>query len=89
MKKGLFCLFLFNFLFLASVFALSVPERPERRVNDYAGLLSPHARAEIEETLARFERDTSNQIVVAIFPSLEGEALEDFSIRLAEKWKIG
>ncbi len=28
-------------------------------------------------------------MVVAIFRSLEGESLEDFSIRLAEKWRIG
>ena len=27
--------------------------------------------------------------MVAIFPSLEGESLEDFSIRLAQKWSIG
>lgn len=29
------------------------------------------------------------QVVVAIFPSLEGESLEDVSIRLAERWRIG
>jgi uncharacterized protein len=28
-------------------------------------------------------------VVVAIFPSLEGESVEDFSIRLAEKWRVG
>jgi uncharacterized protein len=28
-------------------------------------------------------------MVVAIFPSLEGESLEDYSIRLAERWRIG
>jgi uncharacterized protein len=28
-------------------------------------------------------------VVVAIFPSLEGESLEDYSIRLAQKWRIG
>jgi uncharacterized protein len=28
-------------------------------------------------------------VVVAIFRSLEGESLEDFSIRLAEQWRIG
>ncbi len=28
-------------------------------------------------------------MVVAIFPSLEGENLEDFSIRLAQQWRIG
>lgn len=43
----------------------------------------------MESKLASFEAETTNQIVVAIFPSLEGESLEDYSIRLAEKWKIG
>jgi uncharacterized protein len=28
-------------------------------------------------------------MVVAIFPSLEGESLEDFGIRLAERWRVG
>lgn len=28
-------------------------------------------------------------MVVAIFRSLEGESLEDYSIRLAEQWKVG
>jgi uncharacterized protein len=28
-------------------------------------------------------------MVIAIFPSLQGESLEDFSIRLAERWRIG
>lgn len=52
-------------------------------------MLSPSKRAELEETLRRFEEETTNQIVVVTFPSLEGEVLEDFSIRLAEQWKIG
>ncbi|MBI3251954.1 MAG: TPM domain-containing protein [Candidatus Omnitrophica bacterium] len=89
MKKGLLSLFLFNFFFLGPALALSVPEKPEHAVNDYAGLLSGPARAEIEDTLLQFEKETSNQVVVAIFPGLEGGSLEDFSIRLAEKWKIG
>ena len=28
-------------------------------------------------------------MVIAIFPSLEGESLEDYSIRLAQQWRIG
>jgi uncharacterized protein len=28
-------------------------------------------------------------MVIAIFPSLEGESLEDVSIRLAERWRVG
>ena len=39
--------------------------------------------------LAEGERSTGAQVVTAIFPSLEGESLEDFSIRLAEKWRVG
>ena len=35
------------------------------------------------------ERATGAQMVVAIFRSLEGESLEDFSVRLAERWRIG
>ena len=75
--------------FLAPAFALQIPARPQGYVSDYAGVLSSEARARLEEKLRQFENETSNQIVVTIFPSLEGEVLEDFSIRLAEAWKIG
>lgn len=39
--------------------------------------------------LAERERATGAQMVIAIFPSLEGESLEDYSIRLAQQWRIG
>jgi uncharacterized protein len=58
-------------------------------VNDYAGALTPEGRARLERVLADGERATGAQVVVAVFPSLEGESLEDFSIRLAEKWRVG
>ena len=35
------------------------------------------------------EQATGAQMVIAIFPSLEGESLEDFAIRLAERWRVG
>jgi uncharacterized protein len=62
---------------------------PSARVNDYAGLLSASDRQQLETHLAERERATGAQMVVAIFPSLEGESLEDFSIRLAERWRVG
>jgi uncharacterized protein len=58
-------------------------------VNDYAGLLRPAEREQLESRLAERERATGAQVVVAIFRSLEGESLEDYSIRLAERWRIG
>src|SRR6185295_14812509 len=69
--------------------ALQIPSVPDHYVNDEAGLLTPAIRQSLEDRLAQFERDTSNQVLVATFPNLQGESIEDFSIRLAEKWKPG
>ncbi len=69
--------------------ALTIPPAPTGRVNDYAGALSPAARARLEAQLEGYARGTSQQIAVAIFRSLDGESIEDVSMRLAEAWKIG
>jgi len=82
--------FSFAFLFLLPlVFALKVPPPPDGYVNDRAGFLSPSEKAQLENVLRAFEDRTSNQVVVATFPALEGESLEDFSMQLAEAWKAG
>ena len=72
----------------AGLCALEVPAM-QGRVNDYAGILSSSTIRQLEESLKAFEEDQSTQIVVATIPSLEGDSLEEFSIRLAETWKIG
>jgi uncharacterized protein len=59
------------------------------RVNDYAGLLAPGTVRQLEQSLAEFERKQSTQIVVLTVTSLQGEALEDYSIKVAEAWKVG
>ena len=69
--------------------ALPIPPPPDHRINDYAGVLSADERARLEDTLRARERESSNQIVVAIFRSLQGESLEDYSIRLAQAWRVG
>ena len=82
--------FLLLFLTLPlCLYALKIPARPLGYVSDFAGLMSPAVKANLEGQLRSFESQTSNQIVVATFPSLEEESLEDFSIRLAEQWKVG
>jgi len=68
--------------------ALDVPPL-KGRVNDYAGMISAGVRAQLENELKAFEQSDSTQIVILTIESLEGDALEDFSIRVAEAWKIG
>lgn len=67
---------------------LPVP-RLEARVQDGAGLLSGEQARALEARLETFEAETRHQIVVLTIPSLEGEAIETFSMRVAEAWKIG
>lgn len=60
------------------------------RVNDTANLLTPEARQRLEEKLAALEKQTGGaQVAVLTVPSLEGEPLEDYSVRVAETWKLG
>ncbi len=73
----------------ASARALEVPPPPERYLSDFAGVV-PAARAvEIEALLAGIEQRTGHQVIAATFLSLEGEALEDFTMRAAERGKVG
>ena len=68
--------------------ALDVPAL-KGRVNDYANMLKPETVTALEAKLADFEKTDSTQIVVLTIPSLEGGDIEGFSIKVAEKWKIG
>lgn len=68
----------------------AIPPRPSTYVFD-PGQFLPATRAnQLNLQLAEFERKTSDQVVVAIFPDLpEGESLEDFTQRTAEAWQVG
>lgn len=66
-----------------------VPSLDNRRVHDDAGILSPEAIGFLEQSLRAFEDSTSNQIAILTVPNLEGEAIEQFGIRIAEAWKLG
>jgi uncharacterized protein len=76
---------------LPAYFFLEAAEIPflAGRVNDVAGLLSNTTHAELESLLKAHEDSTTNQVVVLIVPSLDGEVLEEFSIKVAEMWKLG
>jgi len=59
------------------------------RVVDQTGTLSSGDVASLNQTLRSFEARKGSQIAVLIVPSTEGEAIEQFSLRVAETWKIG
>ncbi len=58
-------------------------------VVDQAGMLNPAEREALASTLRRFEESGLGQMAVLIVPSLEGEPIERFGMRVAEKWKPG
>src|ERR1051325_6230724 len=67
-----------------------VPPKPARYFNDYAHVVSPATAAELNQRLEQFERDTSSQIVVAVYPKMESESsIEDYTVRVAQSWGVG
>ena len=72
----------------APLSAASVPAL-KGRVNDYAKIIRESDEREIEEYLAGLEESTGIQIVVLTMPSLEGEDIASFGIKVADKWKPG
>ena len=89
-RKGLYSIAILLFLAAAiSAQALEVPPKPQGRVSDYSSTLTSSQIAALDKTLAEFENQTTNQIAVVLIPTLAGDSLEDYSIRLAEKWQIG
>jgi len=59
------------------------------RVVDQTGTLSSGDVATLNQTLRNFEARKGSQIAVLIVPTTDGEAIEQFSLRVAETWKIG
>jgi uncharacterized protein len=75
-------------LVASSISALEVPYL-SGRVMDTAGLLDPAAVERLTGQLRVLEEETGAQVAVLTIPSLEGDALEDFSLRVVETWKLG
>lgn len=86
-RSGLL-LAMFLLLPFSSLWAIDVPAL-SGRVNDYGSMISAPQKAELEAKLQQFETAESTQIVILTVPSLNGDPIEDFSIRVAEAWKIG
>lgn len=81
-------LFFMTLILSPAAYALDVPKLTGY-INDYGSMLSPQAKATLELELRAFEHSDSTQIVIVTIPSLQGEVLEEFSVKIAEAWKIG
>ena len=60
-----------------------------QRVTDLTGTLSTTDIQQLDSKLGKLEASKGSQIAVLLIPSLEGEDIADFGIRVADKWKVG
>lgn len=71
--------------------AWAAPDFPSLsgRVVDQAGMLSAQAEREITGLSASHEQATTNQVVVATVPDLQGYSIEEFGYQLGRHWGVG
>ncbi len=73
---------------LSAVAQQAVPTL-EARVTDLTGTLASPQREALERRLAEFEARKGSQIAVLLVPTTEPESIEQYSMRVAEQWKLG
>lgn len=67
-----------------------IPPSPSLYFNDYANVVTSVTAEQLNQKLADFERATSDQVVVAIFPKMESDSsIDDYTLRVARAWKVG
>lgn len=86
---ALFGLLFALFSVSSSALALEVPPTPTVPVVDQTGTLTQEQINALAQKIEAQEKSTGNEIAVLMVKSLEGEALEDYSIEVGRKWGIG
>jgi len=85
-------IFFFVALFIGALGlqAETLPPRPEYYFNDYTHLVSSRTAQILNQRLEQFERETSNQILVATFQKMDtASSVEDYTVRIAQAWGVG
>jgi uncharacterized protein len=68
----------------------NIPPKPDRYVTDQAGVLDASTVATINDQLEQLEKQTSNQILVAIYPSLPADAeIAQYATAAYNAWGVG
>ena len=67
-----------------------IPPAPAAYFNDYANVVSSGTASQLNQTLENFERQTSEQILVAVYPKMQSDSsVEDYTVRVARSWRAG
>jgi uncharacterized protein len=67
-----------------------IPPKPPGYFQDNAGVVSKSAALRFNEQLAQFERETSNQVWVVIYATMQSDSsIEDYTYRVKDAWKVG
>jgi uncharacterized protein len=67
-----------------------IPPAPRDHFNDYAGLVPAGTAQALDAQLTQFERETSNQLLVVVYPHLQSDSsIEDYTVRVAQAWHVG
>lgn len=68
----------------------ATPPSPNHYFNDYAGIVDETTEKQLDARLSQLERDTTHQLVVAVFRKLETEStMENFTLQTAKAWGVG
>lgn len=63
--------------------------KPEGLLNDFGNYFDESLRQEIESDLESFRSNKNIDFAVVVVRSTEGQSIDDFSLQLARKWKVG
>jgi uncharacterized protein len=84
------CVVAFSIAFSCLAAEPPLPPKPANYFTDQAGIVNAEVTRYLNRQLDQFERETSNQLVVAIYPNLpEGAELNDYVFRTYQSWAIG
>ncbi len=64
-------------------------QKPTRLVNDYTNTLTADQQQVLENKLVAFDDSTTTQITVVIIPSLNGNDISDYNVKLGRAWGVG
>src|SRR5690348_14324780 len=66
-----------------------IPPKPDRYFNDYANIVSRAVGKRFNEQLAQFERETSDQVMVAVWQTMPSQSsIGDVTQRTVQAWTV-